>query len=65
MITVKDLSTLADLVETTKSNVEEAVWLIWAVAQRASADVNIDASIAYVISHSYSSCSYLIFISRY
>ncbi|KAK1224299.1 hypothetical protein PQX77_012807 [Marasmius sp. AFHP31] len=39
-------NTLEELMHLTRENVDEAVWLTWAIAQRTSADLKIDASIA-------------------
>ncbi|KAL0064121.1 hypothetical protein AAF712_008981 [Marasmius tenuissimus] len=39
-------STLEELMHLTRGHVDEAVWLTWAIAQRTSADLKIDASIA-------------------
>ena len=40
--------TLVELTKVTKDQLDEAVWLIWAFAQRASADLKIDACIRCV-----------------
>jgi len=40
--------TLAELTTVTRDQLDEAVWLIWACAQRASANLKIDACVKYV-----------------
>lgn len=52
---------LPELIELTKKHIDEAVWLIWAFAQRASAEVKIDASIESVRFLCHFICSRLTF----
>lgn len=42
-------SKLAELVELTRDHIDNALWLLWALAQRVNADVKIAASIEYII----------------
>jgi hypothetical protein len=43
--------TLDQLMKLTKDHIDQAVWLIWAIAQRASVDLNIEASIQSVLEY--------------